>query len=63
MSNFAHNDKADQFRMSQLKEEFERMVKELKQENEKFKTENAEYIEEIKNLKISVTEHVSKTET
>lgn len=63
MSNFAHSDKADQFRMSQLKEEYEKLIAEIKGENGKLKEENTEMTEELKTLKLEAKEHVAKTES
>lgn len=51
MSNHAHNDKADQFRLSQIKQEYEKVIDELKRENSVLAKESTEKNDEIKNLK------------
>ena len=62
MSNFAHNDKADQFRLSQLKEEYEKAIAELKRDNGQLKVENTEKTEEIKTLRSEARDHANRTE-
>ena len=51
MSNFQHNDKADQFRLSQIKEQYEKIIDQLKKDNATLTTDNAEKTEEVRSLK------------
>ena len=60
MSNFAHSDKADQFRLSQIKQEYEKMIAELKKENGELLQQNTEMTEEIKQSKIITKDQATK---
>ena len=51
MSNFAHSDKADQFRLSQIKEEYEKTIAELRKQNGELEQQNGQMGEQLKEIK------------